>query len=827
LNDGFHGFVTKLSPAGDALVYSTYLGGSGTDYAKGVAVDSDHNVYVAGTTASPDFPVTPGAYQTTPSGNFVTKLDHSGSALVWSTYFGNGAYARIAAIAVGSTGAVYLTGSAELYLPVTPGAPQPVFGGGSSDAFFASLNKTGTALSYCTYLGGSGEDYGTSIAVDSGGGAYVTGQTTSTDLPVTPSAFQLSLPGGADAFVAKLDSLGTEFKYVTYLGGQHYDLANGIAVDSSGNAIVVGYTTSSAFPLKAALQPAFPGNGTALFKTTSSGAAWRASDTTIGAIVDAIAIDPGSPNILVAGALGDGYGTWQSSDGGAHWTGTANPYSSYAFPPTAVAFPPAGANAGDIAYAGSVEIFLASSDNGLGFSTSSTPVTISTIAVDPTTSTTVYIGGSEICEVTCYPGGAAKSTDGGTTWVTLTGLGATSAFAIDPASPNTVYAASGGLLFKSTDGGQTWAGLNIAAGSVVLDLSRPSVIYIAAGATVYKSTDAGSSWTPAAAGLTASVNGLALALSSPSVLYAATNAGVFLTSNGGASWAPAGLTQYNITSVAVDPRNPAVAYAVNSNVGGQTGFVAKINPLGTGLIYSTYLGGTGITSANGVATNSSGDAFVTGQISDSPDFPTTSGSFQSATGVSRNSAFVARITETTPSCTYTVSPDSYLFYPAGGSLNLSVVSPSGCAWAPTPSDSWITVASGTGPGVAALTISAAANPGAARSGSITAGTSAVAIAQAAMGCTYAVSSSSPKVFPQAGGTASIDVVTQPGCGWNVTDVMLWLSVTSGASGSGNGTVSIQAAPNPFPDNRNVNYQTSLVVAGQEVDFDQYGTSGNP
>jgi hypothetical protein len=228
-----------------------------------------------------------------------------------------------------------------------------------------------------------------------------------------------------------------------------------------------------------------------------------------------------------------------------------------------------------------------------------------------------------------------------------------------------------------------------------------------------------------------------------------------------------------------------------------------------------------------VATNLSGDVFVTGQLSDSPDFPTTSGAFQPATGVSRNTAFVARITETTPSCTYTVSPDSYLFYPAGGSLNLSVVSPSGCVWTPSPSDSWITVGSGTGPGVAPLVISVAPNTGAARDGSITVGTSALTIAQAAASCTYAVSSNSPLVFPQSGGTASIDVVTQPGCDWNVTDVMLRLSVTSGASGSGNGTVTIQAAPNQFSDNRNLTYQTSLMVAGQKESFDQYGTSGKP
>jgi hypothetical protein len=192
--NGGSGFVTKLSPAGD-LVYSTFLGDSGGNGATGVAVDGAGNAYVTGVTNG-NFPVTPGAYQTTyPGGysaSFVTKLNPSGSALVWSTYFGGSVYfgsTSAAAIAVSPSGAVYLTGSTQGGLPVTPGAPQPVYGG-DSDAFVASLNKTGTALSYCTYLGGSQEDFGTSIAVDSAGGAYVAGYTYSPDLPVTPSAFQ-------------------------------------------------------------------------------------------------------------------------------------------------------------------------------------------------------------------------------------------------------------------------------------------------------------------------------------------------------------------------------------------------------------------------------------------------------------------------------------------------------------------------------------------------------------------------------------------------------------------------------------------------------------
>jgi hypothetical protein len=222
-----------------------------------------------------------------------------------------------------------------------------------------------------------------------------------------------------------------------------------------------------------------------------------------------------------------------------------------------------------------------------------------------------------------------------------------------------------------------------------------------------------------------------------------------------------------------------------------------------------------------VATNSSGDAFVAGSTI-SPDFPTTHGAFQPATGSYRTAAFVTRLNTTTPSCTYTVSPSSAFFYSGGGSSNFSVVSPSGCAWTPTPSATWIGITSGAGPGAAPLAVIVAPNTGPARSGTITVGASTIAISQAAAGCSYSLSTGS-LTFPQSGGTASIDVTANSGCSWNVTGLPEWLTVTSGAGGSGNGAVTFQAAPNPF---RGYRTAYSVSVAQTSVSVDEIGTGGS-
>jgi len=272
-------FVTEINPAGSALVYSTYLGGSGGSSGAGIALDSAGHAHVTGG-AGAGFPTTPGAFQTTFGGGsnaYVTKLNTAGSALLYSTYLGGTNFFAGEAgfgIAVDSAGNAYVTGLAiSTDFPVTPGAFQTTCGGcgpGYGDAFVAKVSSSGSALVYSTYLGGNSSDAGASIAVDSAGNAYVTGSTASTNFP-TMDPLQPTNEGGfgdREAFVAKLNPGGSALVYSTYLGGTggadltQGDSGSGIAIDSSGRAYVTGSTDSANFPTMHPWQPLFLGANT-------------------------------------------------------------------------------------------------------------------------------------------------------------------------------------------------------------------------------------------------------------------------------------------------------------------------------------------------------------------------------------------------------------------------------------------------------------------------------------------------------------------------------------------------------------------------------------
>jgi Beta-propeller repeat len=205
LGGGYDAYVTKFNSTGTGLVYSTYLGGSGTDQGFGIAVDSAGNAYVTGLTSSANFP--------------------------------------------------------------TANPFQAALGGGN-DAFVAKLNPTGSALVFSTYLGGSGNDQGLGIAVDSAGNVYLKGDTGSSNFP-TASPFQAALGGGTDIFVTKLNPTGSALVYSSYLGGSGTDVGHGlvsaIALDSSGNVYVTGDTSSTNFPTVNPIQAAFGGAPTDAF----------------------------------------------------------------------------------------------------------------------------------------------------------------------------------------------------------------------------------------------------------------------------------------------------------------------------------------------------------------------------------------------------------------------------------------------------------------------------------------------------------------------------------------------------------------------------------
>jgi hypothetical protein len=268
-----HALVAKFNPSGSALEYSTYLGGSGLEYfgddGYGIAVNAAGNAFVTGSTSAADFPTTPGAFQTTLQGEpnaFVTKLNATGSALMYSTYLGGSSSDGGSSIVVDGADNAYVTGYTYSFdFPTTPGTFQTSFGG-QVNAFVAKLDPTGGSLAFSTYLGGSGLDGAGGIAVDPTGAVYVTGSTGSADFPTTPGVFQASLNGDYDAFVAKLDPSGSTLMYSTYLGGARRDSGNGIAVDASGSAFIIGLTASTDFPATpGSFQTAFQGGDSDAF----------------------------------------------------------------------------------------------------------------------------------------------------------------------------------------------------------------------------------------------------------------------------------------------------------------------------------------------------------------------------------------------------------------------------------------------------------------------------------------------------------------------------------------------------------------------------------
>ncbi len=257
---GNNAFVTKINPQGSALVYSTYLGGASNTAGRGIAVDASGNAVVTGFTGA-GFP-TFDALQPTFGGGvydaFVAKINPQGSGFVYSTYLGGSGTDQAFGVAVDSSGNAYVTGTTTGGFPAVF-ALQSSYGGGASDVFVAKLNFQGTALVYSTYLGGSGDDQGSGVAVDGSGNVYLTGATT--------GAFPLAAPlqsnyGGGlyDAFVSEVNAQGTGLVYSTYLGGSGADSGNGIAVDPAGNAYVTGHTSGATvfgggFPVKNAVQP--------------------------------------------------------------------------------------------------------------------------------------------------------------------------------------------------------------------------------------------------------------------------------------------------------------------------------------------------------------------------------------------------------------------------------------------------------------------------------------------------------------------------------------------------------------------------------------------
>lgn len=263
-NGSFDVFVTKVNSTGSALLYSTILGGSDEDGFRsyynweqggGIAIDNQGNAYITGYTASADFPTTINAYDRIYNGNgdsYVSKLDATGSDLIYSTFIGGSNIDHSIAITVDNDKNAYITGytNSSLDFPITLGAYDTT-NNGSYDVFVMKLDTTGSSLEYSTFIGGSSDDFCYGICIDSIQNVYLCGRTESANFPVTPGAFDtIAHPGfwHIDSFISKLNAAGSGLIYSTYLGGDGDDIAYAITLNSTGNAYITGMTTSSDFP---------------------------------------------------------------------------------------------------------------------------------------------------------------------------------------------------------------------------------------------------------------------------------------------------------------------------------------------------------------------------------------------------------------------------------------------------------------------------------------------------------------------------------------------------------------------------------------------------
>ncbi len=327
------GFVAKLNPLGTALVYSTYLGGSGNELVSALALDGSANVYVTGYTTSTEatFPVANGP-DLTQNGTgglatgdaFVGKLNPSGSALVYSGFVGGAGDEMGFGIAVDAQGRAYVTGrtnSTEATFPETVGPDLTYNGGTTGDGFVARVAANGLSLEYAGYIGGAGDDDGDQVAVDSSGQAYVVGITTSSEstFPETVGP-DLTYAGNTDAFVAKLNVTGSAWLYAGYLGGTGHEGWATVAVDAAGQAYVGGVTasTQATFPVLNGPDLTHNGgddgfvarvaaNGTALLDAGFIGGS--GNDSVYDAVLDS------NGNLVVAGQTDSTEGTFPDGDG--------------------------------------------------------------------------------------------------------------------------------------------------------------------------------------------------------------------------------------------------------------------------------------------------------------------------------------------------------------------------------------------------------------------------------------------------------------------------------------------------------------------------------
>lgn len=346
---GSDAFMAKLNSTGTALVYSTFLGGANLDSGNKIALDSAGNAYVTGSTLSPEYPTTSGVFDASHNAEvdvFVTKLSASGNALLYSTFLGDANDEYGDGIAVDTAGNAYITGYTDSSAFPTSGGAFDTSPNGSYDAFVSKLNPTATTLLYSTFIGGQYDEHGDEIVIDGAGNAYITGDTNSGNFPTRPGAVDTTFNGGYDAFVTKLNPAGNALLYSTFLGGDGYEVGNGIALDGAGTTFITGYTDSADFPTTpGAFDTRYYGGGYELFITRLNSAGSDFLYSTLlggdsGEYGNAIAVDPESNAAVTGNTSSNNFptspGAFDTSYNGANYDTFVTKLDSMGVPPPAV-----------------------------------------------------------------------------------------------------------------------------------------------------------------------------------------------------------------------------------------------------------------------------------------------------------------------------------------------------------------------------------------------------------------------------------------------------------------------------------------------------------
>jgi photosystem II stability/assembly factor-like uncharacterized protein len=622
-------FVAKLDPTGSTLMYSTYLGGYGTDAGTSIAVDSAGRACVVGYTDSATvFRATNAVCATVCTNSvcgptvcetntfqvpfLVPDFVLTNTQIVTKEMSIDVIETILSVTNVGST-------QLSLGFPVlNPIQPYAAGTDANYDVFITKMTPDGSGLVYSTYLGGGLDDLGSSIAVDASGAVTVCGWTLSFDFPVK-DAFQRRLLGVQDAFVTKLDASGSALIYSTYLGGTGGDFANSVAVDAAGSAYIIGSKTGNSFP-------STPGalNRGGVFVSVDAGANWGFSDNGLDhPLVQALAIaaTPPQPTIYA----GTQRGVFRSQDGGASWLRSSVGLSNLIV--NAITVDPSMPSR---LYAGTASAIYTSPDGGLIWIDSSDGLrndNVKAIAIAPDDPSVLYLGSQR---------GVFKKTSFTNSWIlTSTGLGnkQVNALAIDSLSPTTLYAATEGGVYKSTNAAANWRVNNVGLSgtrvkAIVIDRNGPSTVYAGTTRGFFRSTNAAANWFLLTNGLgrpyiTALIADPLMA----STLYAGTTNGIFRSLDSGTTWTVItnGLSPRNVASLTIDALTfPATLYAglygTNSFGGTNDAFLTKLAPDGQTLGYSFVLGGSKSDQGWHVAVDDSGNAYIIG-ATDSSNFP--------------------------------------------------------------------------------------------------------------------------------------------------------------------------------------------------------------